>query len=351
VEEEIRRLRGLLVELTISVNVAGATVFVDSLEVGTSPLGSPVQIQAGRVHNVEARREGYRSARREVSVAEGDTPPPVELELVRLAGRLNVEVNVSGAQVYLDGQLLGPAPWQGEVALGDHQLEIRAEQHEIHRESISVAEGGEIARTVELEIEGGAAQLVVASDVEGAAVFLDGREVGQTPLTLEALPSGVHQLRVERQGYVTYDGEVALQAGRIATANLDLIEPDAGVHRAWFWSMLGLGLTAGVGAVIASGLTLGQNLRVNDFVNDTDRLIDNPTTRADDQVELEQMQARGQSLALIADVLWALTGAAAITTLVLGFFTRFHDPESTMQLEIGGSLGAESAMLTARGRF
>lgn len=40
------------------------------------------------------------------------------------------------------------------------------------------------------------ARLEVTSDIDSAAVYLDSVYVGQTPLTLEAVPSGIHSIRV-----------------------------------------------------------------------------------------------------------------------------------------------------------
>ena len=49
---------------------------------------------------------------------------------------VRVEANVSQAQLYVDGELLGPVPWEGDLAAGTHQLEVRAAGYGNHVEQI-----------------------------------------------------------------------------------------------------------------------------------------------------------------------------------------------------------------------
>jgi len=111
-----------------------------------------------------------------------------------------------------------------------------------------------------------------------------------------------------------------------------------------------VGLATGLGSIITGLLTVRTNTQVEELLND---VHDGRATgtREDQQRELTDLQDRGHTLALTTDILWGTTTALAITTLVLGFFTRFHAPASSLELEVGGSLSAESALLTAQGRF
>ena len=58
-----------------------------------------------------------------------------------------------------------------------------------------------------------AGRVVVSSSPRGAAVTLDGKWRGRTPLTLDDVPFGAHQLRVLQPGYATVTERVALSAG------------------------------------------------------------------------------------------------------------------------------------------
>ena len=151
---------------------------------------------------------------------------------------------------------------------------------------------------------------------------------------------------MEQQGYATFDGEVSLEGGSAVTANLDLADPEGGINSAWFWASLGVSLAAGIGSLVTGLLTVRTDNLVNEAIDD-ERAVPGSVT----QEEFSDLQDRGRGLALATDVLWVSTSVFAVATLVLGFFTRFGDPESTLQLEVGGAIGPDSASLTAVGRF
>jgi hypothetical protein len=54
--------------------------------------------------------------------------------------------------------------------------------------------------------------LTVDSRPTGARVFLDGRLVGTTPLTIAAVPAGEHAIRLERDGYRRWSSSVRVVA-------------------------------------------------------------------------------------------------------------------------------------------
>jgi hypothetical protein len=55
--------------------------------------------------------------------------------------------------------------------------------------------------------------LVVESRPAGAAVFVDGRLAGQTPLSLPDVRVGSHAVRIERAGYRIWTASVSISAG------------------------------------------------------------------------------------------------------------------------------------------
>ena len=67
--------------------------------------------------------------------------------------------------------------------------------------------------------------LLVESDPAGAAVYVDGRLAGETPLTLPAISAGVHRVRVVRLGYLENSRLVTVKAGTRATLRARLTDP------------------------------------------------------------------------------------------------------------------------------
>jgi hypothetical protein len=56
-------------------------------------------------------------------------------------------------------------------------------------------------------------KLSVESRPDGAHVFLDGKPVGTTPLTMPSVSAGEHAIRIEREGYRRWSSSVRIVAG------------------------------------------------------------------------------------------------------------------------------------------
>lgn len=98
---------------------SGAEVYVDGRYLGTTPIGQTT-FREGR-YDVEFSRSGYRTERvtAEVRAGRSDT---VRASLRPVLGRLIVQGNVGGAQVFLDGRPAGTIPsGSGRLEIG--QLE------------------------------------------------------------------------------------------------------------------------------------------------------------------------------------------------------------------------------------
>jgi hypothetical protein len=65
--------------------------------------------------------------------------------------------------------------------------------------------------------------LGVASLPPGATVYVDGKEVGTTPLRVPAIDAGSHIVRIEREGYNHWTSAIRIVAGEQArvTASLE----------------------------------------------------------------------------------------------------------------------------------
>jgi hypothetical protein len=118
VEEELPKLRARIATVTITTNVAGATVSVDDEVVATSPLASPVPLNAG-AHRVVVRKDGFVESSRRIEVAGGDFPA-VDIRLTEqpALGRHSepaTESSTTGSTLRTTGIIVGAT---GLVAIG-----------------------------------------------------------------------------------------------------------------------------------------------------------------------------------------------------------------------------------------
>lgn len=96
--------------------------------------------------------------------------------------------------------------------------------------------------------------LRLTSNLEGALIRLDGRDIGHSPLTepMELSP-GRHELALEHDGYLPFRSTVRLEAGLTTAAYADL-QPATGYRavrgrRVWTWITGGLAIAGGAAAI------------------------------------------------------------------------------------------------------
>jgi hypothetical protein len=204
----------LLAQLHITTNVP-AQIEIDNLEVGRAPLAGPIAIAAGgRLLSVVA--PGYEPVRKRIEVPAGTTFREA-VQLLSIAGRLGqlrVSSPLPGAEVWLDGKLVGRTPLSSALSVtpGKHAVCLqRAGYQQVVRE-VEVTDGASQDLDLPAEpapVAGATARLRLVISEPGANVEIDGRrqrlsEAGVT------VPLGLHRISVERAGYFPHQRVVML---------------------------------------------------------------------------------------------------------------------------------------------
>ena len=97
--------------------------------------------------------------------------------------------------------------------------------------------------------------------MEGATVFLNGKEVGESPLAgpIRELPIGQHHLEITKKGFVTDKRDVVVANDQTTAVRIELIDKKS-LKKLWqrwdFWTYVGLGTAAiaGGGIYLACGV-------------------------------------------------------------------------------------------------
>lgn len=143
------------------------------------------------------------------------------LELARGDAGIFVSSEPSDAQVFLDGVALGRTSHLdvAMVASGRYQLEVRKEGFlpDVRMVELRAADTA-FVHVVLTAISGGSIQVVATPR---ARVFLDGEEVGTSPLTLAALP-GTHRVTLERAGFESETLDVLVRNYRVSRVEREL---------------------------------------------------------------------------------------------------------------------------------
>ena len=154
----------------------------------------------------------------------------VEGEIQRLTGlvvRVSVRVRrPETAEVLLDGAPMGNTPLDDPLIMdpGRHVIEVRAEGFENQQYEIAPESEREVEVLVTLNPTGSVGTLVFVIAVPGAAISLDGAEVGETPMADPLIATtGPHTIEVSRAGYQSASVEVELAEGGTERVELTLL--------------------------------------------------------------------------------------------------------------------------------
>ena len=241
-QEVLDGLKQYTSALTVTSNETGATVLIDEVEVGKTPLDKPVLVSVGE-RKITVRKAEFKEETRTIQIS-GGTPQQQEFKLEPREKKGHLVVRAKGAAdiaVFVDGTERGAPPFEGDVLEGPHTVELRARGFVTETRTEKVEFKGTTVIEVSLRPEQG--KVRIETDKEENAIAIDGNKVGSG--TWEGvLPSGGHQLVVTRDGAEPYQSDLAIQTDQSRTVKVTL-KSKGGI--AWYW------WTAG-GVVIAGGV-------------------------------------------------------------------------------------------------
>jgi hypothetical protein len=94
----------------------------------------------------------------------------------------------------------------------------------------------------------GTGRLAITANQSPAAVFVDDQQRGQAPLPVEALLPGQHAVRISRDGFFDWQGDVYVDPGQTTSLWAQLKErPQQWYQKWWVWTIVG-GVVAGATA-------------------------------------------------------------------------------------------------------
>jgi len=139
-------------------------------------------------------------------------------------GTLSVGTSPAGIAVFVDGQPHGVTPLGVELPPGEHVIELRTET-ERRRIPITLTAGGQVSQYFEFARAGAGAtatgELQVRTEPLGAAVTVDGKYVGRSPVSVPDLAPGTHTVVMQNETG-TQTERVIIEDGRTASLVVSL---------------------------------------------------------------------------------------------------------------------------------
>jgi len=187
-------------------------------------------------------------------------------------GMLEIRSETKGAEVHVDGELVGAVPLLSPVKLtpGKHTLKMLRQGYTQYLDVFAIAAGK--TTTLEIDLLPVAGVVAVTANVTQAKVYVDGSFVGTAPVEAEVLV-GKRVVRVRRAGYHELVKSIKTVAGkRIAIqAKLQPLPVGATPYRPapppppkwyekwWVWASAAGGVTAVALAILVPVLLTAED--------------------------------------------------------------------------------------------
>jgi len=138
-------------------------------------------------------------------------------------GELSVATQPEGAEIYLDGKLMGITPLTlGRVAEGSKVLRLVHRFHEDLVETIEIESGGHLQ--LERTLPAATGGLWIVSNPTDGEIELDGERLDETtPLTLPDLNTGTHEVTVSYPNHRSVTQSVEVLPGKTTKVVMDMI--------------------------------------------------------------------------------------------------------------------------------
>lgn len=206
-------------QLYIESQPPRATVVCDGKTYETTPL-TITNLPAGE-YLVILRKPNYVEARRNVTLEAG-ARSSITVPLDRVRGLLLIHSKPAGAAVEIDGAARGTTPLLiTDLALGNRRATLTSAGYKPMTIEIEITDRTPKKVTVELISNTGG--IDISSTPPGAAIRLNGAEVGRTPHVLQRVPLGQNELVLSLAGYELSTHSVELDAGQQITIDATLV--------------------------------------------------------------------------------------------------------------------------------
>jgi hypothetical protein len=178
-------------------------------------------------------------------------------------GTVEIESATPGAEVDIDGEKQGTTPLSGAIALppGEHTIKVIKPGFTPYIDVFKIDRRKTVKLSIELIPVAGVLKLSV--NVANARVYVDGKFVGEAPLTTEVVV-GAREVKVQKGGYKDFSQNISAVAGQEVNLDVMMEELPMGLNpykpppppppklyeKWWVWTVAAVGVGVVVTAVV-----------------------------------------------------------------------------------------------------
>jgi hypothetical protein len=184
---------------------------------------------------------------------------------------LIIESDPPAARVFLDDRekgVRGQTPFRNYLRPGTHKVWIELDGYETVEQTIEVQKKEPFRMNVAMRVIQNLGYLFIDSTIKGATVFVDGKNIGLTPLREPlAYGAGRHQIVVDRDGYTRFDQHVSVEKGKVTRVDGYLVRTEfvSSWRSGTGWTFNVLGILAVGGGITAWQLADKEYNDTQDF--------------------------------------------------------------------------------------
>ncbi|WP_297510514.1 PEGA domain-containing protein [Thermococcus sp.] len=124
------------------------------------------------------------------------------------------------AKVYINNTYYGTTPLTLNLTARTYEVKLTLSDYMEYTTVITLKPGEE--KTLNVSLTPAFGYLTLTSDPEGAAVFIDGKQAGTTPLEKHKLPAGQHQIVVKKHRYTEENFTITIEPGKEVVKTITL---------------------------------------------------------------------------------------------------------------------------------
>ncbi len=194
-------LRPVQGQLTVQSEPPGAKVVFDNAAAGVTPV---VLAMAGGIHDLEISKEGFDPVLETITVTNREPRTERNYRLLRQSSTVTLTLKPGGGTVLANGLKIDPDQPHRLPSNEDNSLTYSLPGYVSETRTVRLKPGERKKLVFELMPDLGTVD--VSTNLR-AAVFVDGREAGMTPVTLK-LPARAHVITLKRPGFRTVERTV-----------------------------------------------------------------------------------------------------------------------------------------------
>jgi hypothetical protein len=213
----------LLVLLPLVLVVAGTVVWYSMNQKASPPVASASpEVEEDFVVESEPVEDASAEPASEAETAAEPVTEPATTPPAPTTGTLDIRSDVPGADVFLNGERVGTAPYKASgLAPGKYSVRVEKKGYTTFEKRVDLGPKQQVVRA---KLAAATATLRVTSNVNGAKVSLDGEERGKTPLELSNVKPGRHELSVTAEGFATRTETLEVESGN-REVSIDFLPP------------------------------------------------------------------------------------------------------------------------------